>query len=100
MNGSVYASDMDGAPARSLAIMRGASVAVLDGTFWWKKKVIPGHFSVDETIRFAKKLRPRGLYLTQIGHNFPPHDEAENFIGKIDAPFPVHAAYDGLTIRV
>jgi phosphoribosyl 1,2-cyclic phosphate phosphodiesterase len=101
-NDVIYASDMDGAPAESVKIMRDAKTAILDGTFWWKKKVIKGHFSIDEAVEFAKQINPKEVYLTQIGHNYPPHDEAvrelTHILKKQNTPFPVRLACDGSVI--
>ncbi len=103
IGGLVYASDMDGAPWTSMWVMRNARVLVLDAALW-SIKSLRGHLTVTEAIALAQKLKPKKLILTQLGHTFPPHREAERMVqayAKLkNVPFPVHLAYDGLVVRI
>jgi phosphoribosyl 1,2-cyclic phosphate phosphodiesterase len=103
IDGLVYASDMESALPASYKIMRRACVLVIDGTFW-DKKSLPGHMTVVEAIALAERLCPDQLFLTQIGHAYPPHEEAQKkiaaFVKRKGVPFPVRLAYDGLGFSI
>lgn len=98
-----YASDMDGTPAKTIALIKGTPTLILDGTFW-ERQIIRGHFTTIQSIEFAKKVKPRRLILTQLGHTHPPHAEAVRLLSKIvkkqKCTFPVQLAYDGLKINL
>lgn len=99
----VYASDVSSIPKPSEKYFKNAPVLFLDGTMWFGKK-IPWHLSVDEAINLAKKFRVKKLYLTQIGHSYPPHRTAQKEINKYchknKIKFPVILACDGLKIKI
>jgi len=103
INGFVYASDLDGASWSSLWVMRGAKVLVLDAALW-SVRMLRGHLTVNESIGLAKKLKPKALIMTQLGHTYPTHDEAEKLVKAYvklkGVPFPVRLAYDGLTLSI
>ncbi len=103
IGGLVYASDMEGAPESSLPKMEDAEALVIDGTFW-EERSVPGHFTVDAALDFCRTLGPKSVYFTQIGHRYPPHEEAQKLLDErtagMDLPFPVTIAYDGLEIGV
>jgi phosphoribosyl 1,2-cyclic phosphate phosphodiesterase len=103
IGGFVYASDMDAASWTSMWIMRGARVLALDAALW-SIRSLPGHLTVSESIGLARKLKPTQLLLTQLGHTFPPHDEADKLVRSYaklkDVRFSVHLAYDGLHIKI
>lgn len=100
-----YASDLADIPAESQKYLRGVNTFVIDGTFYFGKKVLPSHLTTDEAIAWGRALNARRLFLTQIGHTYPPHAEAERRLRqylreqKVTKP-SVKLAYDGLTIRV
>lgn len=98
----VYASDVSSIPKTSEKYFRHAKVLFLDGAMWLGKK-IPWHLSVEQSIALAKKFRIKKLYLTQIGHSFPPYAVAQNAVKKYclenKIKFPVIIAYDGLKIK-
>ena len=98
-----YASDMDGTPAKTIALIKGTPTLILDGTFW-ERQIIRGHFTTIQSIEFAKKVKPRRLILTQLGHTHPPHAEAVRLLSKIvkkqKCTFLVQLAYDGLKIKI
>jgi len=103
IGGLVYASDMESASPRSLGLMRRAELLVLDCALWARKS-LPGHLTVPEAIALARRLRPRSLVLTQIGHGVPVHEEAEQLVRvyakRQGVPFAVRLAYDGLRLKV
>lgn len=99
----VYASDVSSVPKPSEKYFKNAKVLFLDGAMWFGKKMA-WHLSADQAIDLAKKFRVKKLYLTQIGHSFPPHEIAQKEINaycrKNKIKFPVVLAYDGLKIKI
>lgn len=89
-----YASDVASIPTPSQNLIRGVPLFVLDGTFYPGKKALPSHLTSDEAIAYGKKLGVKKLILTQIGHSYPPHDEAQKTIKG------ARIAYDGLRVNV
>ena len=98
-----FASDMDATSPAGIKIIHGTPTIILDGAFWEDKR-LRGHFSVPDTLEFAKTIRPRRLIITQSGHSFPPHNLAEAEIRRLakqkSCPFPVKLAYDGMKIEI
>lgn len=98
-----YASDVARIPAKSMRLLRGTQTLVLDATMWLDRKM-PFHLNTAEAIMLGRELGVRHLYLTQIGHGYPPHDRAQREIDKFckkeQIVFPVILPYDGLTIKI
>ena len=98
-----YASDAASVPAPSLTALHGVTDLVLDGTFWFGTN-FRGHMRVDETLRVGRWLGVERLYLTQTGHTFPPHDQAEVIIkdfARVHAPdLDVTLTWDGLHLKL
>lgn len=98
-----YASDVSSIPQRSLALLRGTRTLVLDGTTYFNS-FLPTHLSVTAAIDVASAVKARKLMLTQIGHSYPPHDEAMRAIRRywkthgMRYPTSVGLAYDGLSL--
>lgn len=94
----VYASDFDEIPARSRERMCGARVLIFDAAMWFFK-AIRGHLDPRRAIAAAISLHPQRLYLTQIGHTYPPHADAQRQVSAYarthDISFAVRLAYDG-----
>ncbi|MEK7211463.1 MAG: MBL fold metallo-hydrolase [Patescibacteria group bacterium] len=78
-NKTIFISDFDGIPPQSAKYLRGAKTMILDAAMWFGRKM-KGHNTPKEAIAIAKKFNPRILYLTQTGHTWPPHDEAQRKI--------------------
>lgn len=95
----IYASDIAGAPKQSLKYFKKAKILILDASMWFGKK-IKGHFSAGQAIKFAEKMRAKKLYLTHIGHTFPPHSEAQKqinqYLKKEKVLLKVILTYDGM----
>mgnify|MGYP001606000185 FL=1 len=76
---------------------------ILDAAMWFGRKM-KGHNTPKEAIAIAKKFNPRILYLTQTGHTWPPHDEAQRkireYAKKQKINFPVILTCDGLRIKL
>lgn len=96
-----YASDAASIPASAMQILDGVCTLVLDAAYWFGQKY-RGHMTPDKTIGYGRKLGVRCLVLTQTGHTFPPHDEAEKVVMKYAeerAPgMETLIAYDGLRV--
>jgi phosphoribosyl 1,2-cyclic phosphodiesterase len=99
----VYASDVSSVPKSSEKYFKNAKILFLDGAMWLGKKMA-WHLSVEQAISLAKKFRVKKLYLTQIGHGYPPHKIAQkkvnDYCQKNKINFPVILAYDGLKIKI
>jgi len=99
----VYSSDVSSVPKSSEKYFKNARVLFLDGAMWLGTKMA-WHLSVEQSIDLAKKFHARKLYLTQIGHNYPPHKiaqkEINSYCQKNKINFPVILAYDGLKIKI
>ena len=61
-----YCTDTNGIPDESLALMEGLDVLVLDAL---RPRPHVTHFSLDEAIAVAEKLRPRRTLFTHISHD-------------------------------
>jgi ribonuclease BN (tRNA processing enzyme) len=77
---------------------------------WWQsyrlpfQKRLPKHFTTDEAILCAQKLKTKNLILTQIGHTYPPYRVAEYELREYLKTHDIHAprvlmAFDGLRLR-
>ncbi len=97
-----YASDVASIPAQTLKHLQGVRTLVLDAAFWFAQKY-RGHLTPDKSIKYAQWLGVEHLVLTQTGHTYPPHVEAERALkayAKEHAPqLKLILAYDGLRIR-
>lgn len=98
-----YISDFASIPPQSLKLLRKINVLFLDAAMWFGTKMA-AHQNTAEAIGLAEKLGAKKLYLTQIGHNYPPHESAQKEINtycrKNKIKFPVILAYDGLKIKI
>jgi phosphoribosyl 1,2-cyclic phosphate phosphodiesterase len=98
-----YLSDFASIPPRSLKLFKKINILFLDAAMWFGTKMA-AHQNTAEAIGLAQKLGAKKLYLTQIGHNYPPHEIAQKEINaycrKNKIKFPVVLAYDGLKIKI
>ncbi|MBU1907766.1 MBL fold metallo-hydrolase [Patescibacteria group bacterium] len=98
-----YASDACEIPAASKALLAGVSTFVLDGTMYFGRSMY-SHLSIEQAIEAAYALKVSHLVLTQIGHSFRPHAEAQKtinaYLEKQNLRFPkrVTLAYDRLRL--
>jgi phosphoribosyl 1,2-cyclic phosphate phosphodiesterase len=97
-----YASDVASIPAPTLKQLQGVRTLILDAAFWFEQKY-RGHLTPDKAVKYAQWLGVEHLVLTQTGHTYPPHHEAEAFLkhyAKARAPeMKISLAYDGLRLR-
>ncbi len=70
----------------------------------WFGTKMAAHQNTAQAIALGRQLGVKKLYLTQIGHNYPPHKIAQKEINaycqKNKIKFPVILAYDGLKIKI
>lgn len=86
-----YCTDTNHIPDRSLALLRGLKVLILDGLRW---QTHPTHFTIDEALAVVEAVRPEQTYLTHVAHQVR-HAEGDAYL-----PHHVRMAWDGLTIDV
>lgn len=79
-------------PPEAEAALAGARVLVINAL--WYGNPHPSHFSVDEAIDAARRLRAERTFLTHMSHRLE-HAELERRL-----PEGIHAAYDGLSVEV
>jgi phosphoribosyl 1,2-cyclic phosphate phosphodiesterase len=84
-----YCTDTNGIPDESLALMEGLDVLVLDAL---RRRPHVTHFSLDEAIAVAEKLRPKKTFFTHICHDLG-HAATSSTL-----PPGMELAYDGLKI--
>lgn len=100
---SAYASDAAAVPTASRQKLHGVKTLVLDAAFWFGQKY-RGHLTPDKSVKIAQWLAVDHLVLTQTGHTYPPHVEAEAAVRKHAherAPgMKVSIAYDGMRLKL
>ncbi|HEX6058072.1 MAG TPA: MBL fold metallo-hydrolase [Gemmatimonadaceae bacterium] len=86
-----YVTDAKSIPPEAMALLRGASVLVVNALF---RTEHPTHLSVPEALRAAKEVGAERTYLTHLTH--------DNFHADLEAELPrgVSPAFDGLTVRI
>jgi len=98
-----YASDTFSVPKSALDLMKGVQTLILDSAFWFGKRY-RGHMTPDKAVSVGRKLGVRSLILTQTGHTFPPHEEAENEIRRFArlraSGTDVRIAFDGMKLML
>lgn len=99
-----YASDFGDLPAKTAKAVGGVPNMILDGTFWFERKVLPTHLTIDEAIDWGISLDAERIILTQIGHTYPPHDEAvkklQRYLKDRDIKNPsVELGFDGMRVK-
>lgn len=100
-----YASDFYELPQKTKTILQGINTGILDAAMWFGNGM-PTHMTTGQTLRLAAELNIENLVLTQSGHTYPPHEQAEkeirHYTAKQNTPFPktVRLAYDGLRIAI
>jgi len=87
----VYITDASGFPPESIGLIQDAGLLVLNAL---RKKKHAKHFSLDEAVDWALKLKADKTYFTHISHFLGLHDETDRVL-----PSGIHLAYDGLTVE-
>jgi phosphoribosyl 1,2-cyclic phosphate phosphodiesterase len=98
-----YISDFAAITPRSMKFLKKINILFLDAAMWFGTKMA-AHQNTAQAIELGQKLGVKKLYLTQIGHNYPPHKIAQKEINKYckknKIKFPAILAYDGLKIKI
>jgi phosphoribosyl 1,2-cyclic phosphate phosphodiesterase len=84
-----YCTDTNGIPDASWPLLEGLDVLILDGL---RHRPHPTHFSLEEAVEVARKLRPRRTLFTHICHDL--EHEATNAA----LPQGMELAYDGMLV--
>jgi phosphoribosyl 1,2-cyclic phosphate phosphodiesterase len=86
-----YVTDAKTLPAEALALLRGASVLVINALF---RTEHPTHLSIPEAVAAAREIGAERTYLTHLTH--------DNFHADLEAELPrgIVPAFDGLTVRI
>jgi phosphoribosyl 1,2-cyclic phosphate phosphodiesterase len=86
-----YVTDAKSVPPDAMALLRGASVLVINALF---RTEHPTHLSIPEAVGVAREIGAERTYLTHLTH--------DNFHADLEAELPrgVTPAFDGLTVRI
>jgi phosphoribosyl 1,2-cyclic phosphate phosphodiesterase len=84
-----YCTDVSAIPASSMRLLRGLDVLVLDAL---QHKKHPTHFTLEEAVAVAQKLKPKRTYFTHIAHGLP------HAATNAALPAGMQLAYDGLRV--
>ena len=86
-----YVTDAKTLPPEALALLRGASVLVINGLF---RTEHPTHLSIPEAVAVSREIGAERTYLTHLTH--------DNFHADLEAELPrgIAPAFDGLTVRI
>ncbi|MFY9607093.1 MAG: MBL fold metallo-hydrolase [Blastocatellia bacterium] len=91
IGGFGYVTDCNVIPEETCARLRGLDLLVIDALRFKKH---PTHMTLDESLGYIERLKPRRALLTHISHDIK-HEETSGHL-----PADVEIAYDGLTIEV
>jgi len=86
-----YLTDTNHVPEESLPLLTGVNTIILDAL---RHRPHPTHFTVEEAIAAASRIKPRQTYLTHICHDLP-HAATNQAL-----PGGVELAYDGLQFEI
>lgn len=92
LNNFAYVTDANFISERSMQLLRGLEVLVLNAL---RKEKHISHFNLEEAIAVIQELNPKQAYLTHLSHLMGKH-EAESVL----LPPNIAFAYDGLVISV
>lgn len=103
VNNTIFASDCAGVEKEYLKFFREPNTMFLDGSMWLGRQ-IKGHFNVKDAVLFGTKVKAKTIYLTHIGHSFPPHNIAEKevkrFTQEVSPKLKVELTYDGMKLKL
>ena len=89
--GFAYSCDLNGLPPASVTALGGLDVWIVDALRYTPH---PSHFSVDETLAWIERLKPRRAILTNL-HSDLDYDELRSRL-----PAHVEPAHDGLSLQL
>ena len=91
VGGFAYVTDCNHIPDETCARLLGLDLLVIDALRFKKH---PTHMSLDQSLDYVERLKPRRALLTHISHDIK-HEETSGHL-----PEGVEIAYDGLTLEV
>lgn len=86
-----YITDTSAIPERSLQMLQGVRVLVLDAL---RQESHPTHFSISEAVEVAREIGAEQTYFTHMTHNVLHEEESRRL------PVGIDLGYDGLTFDV
>ncbi|HEV8485628.1 MAG TPA: MBL fold metallo-hydrolase [Blastocatellia bacterium] len=86
-----YVTDCNEIPAETCSSLLGLDLLVIDAL---RFKAHPTHMTLDQSLGYIGRLKPRRALLTHISHDIK-HEETSGHL-----PADVDIAYDGLTVEV
>lgn len=86
---AAYLTDMKSIPASSLPLLEDLDVLILDAL---RPQPHPSHATLEESIGWVERIRPRKAYFTHIAH------EVEHAATEAQLPAHIRLCYDGLRI--
>ena len=95
-----YIPDLRKLPKLSATICRSCDILILDGSSLGPRGQTISHQSIEEGIELAKKLKPKKVYFTHLGHSTGRHENLEDFVQEAPGGSKFHIAYDGLELEL
>ena len=86
-----YCTDTNRIPEESMRLLQGLDVLILDAL---RPRPHVTHFSVDQAIAIAEKLRPKRTLFTHMSH------ELEHVAASAELPAGMEFAYDGMRLQL
>lgn len=103
INNFIYCSDVKKIPADSSVYFKNVKDLILDAAMYFNKQIF-SHLNTGDSILLADKLKIKNLYLTQIGHSYPPYNiaqkEIQKFVRLNKIKTKVYLAFDGLKVKL
>ena len=94
-----YLTDMSEIPESEFAKLQGLKHLTLNTVGYNKHH---SHFSLQETLNLADRIRPTYTWLTHLSHSFPVHEQFCEELERMCEEQHIHSivrpAYDGLVI--
>ena len=94
-----YLTDMSEIPESEFAKLQGLKHLTLNTVGYNKHH---SHFSLQETLTLADRIRPTHTWLTHLSHSFPVHEQFCKELERMCQEQHIHStvlpAYDGLVI--
>lgn len=87
-----YITDANFIPDETMELIRGSKILVLNAL---RPKSHPSHFSLEEAVKIAQKIKPDQTYFTHVGHLMGNHE----YVNK-NLPDHMELAYDGLKLTI
>lgn len=91
INDFAYLTDCSEIPEETYALLKGVKVAVIDAL---RPAPHPTHFSIDQAVEAAKKMKVEQAYFTHIAHGLEHHETNARL------PKNMQLAYDGLEVHI